>query len=50
MDLQLKQARKLIDIFKNEDKYKMADGRTCADWLSKWQIIAVIPIFAIFCD
>ena len=34
-DLQLKQARKLIDIFKNEDKYKMADGRTCADWLSK---------------
>ena len=32
--IQLQQARKMIDIFKNEDKYKMEDGRTYADWLS----------------
>lgn len=33
-DLQLRQTRKLIDVFKNEDKYVMSDGQTYADYFS----------------
>ncbi len=33
-DIQLQQARKLIDVFKNENKYQTSDGRTYAEWLS----------------
>lgn len=33
-NLQLRQARKLIDIFKNEDRYTMSNGQTYADYLS----------------
>lgn len=33
-DLQLRQTRKLIDVFKNEDKYVMPNGQTYADYFS----------------
>ncbi|MBQ6460818.1 Fic family protein [Candidatus Saccharibacteria bacterium] len=33
-NIQLQQARKMIDIFKHEDKYKMPNGKTYADYFS----------------